>query len=354
MKKYTIASISGDGIGPEIVKSAENVLDVCAEKEGFRLHFEPLLLGGVAIDAVGTPFPKETEQAAKESDAVLLGAVGGPKWDSLSGEMRPESALLQIRKSLGLYANLRPAKLYPALRNACPLNRKLSEKGFDFVIVRELIGGIYFGRRGNYIDSTGKRAFDTMEYGAREIERVAELAFTLAESRRSLVTSVDKANVLDSSRLWREVVCEVAERHPTVMLRHLYVDNAAMQLIRAPSSFDVVLCSNLFGDILSDEASALTGSIGLLCSESRGAGKAALFEPIHGSAPDLAGKDSANPLAMILSGAAMLRYLGETGGAMRIERAVNATLEAGFLTADLTDQNPVSLTRMTQEVIARL
>jgi 3-isopropylmalate dehydrogenase len=341
MKTYRIATVPGDGIGPEVVGAAIEILNLVGGKIGVEFRFTETLAGGRAIDLKGNPLPPETLETCRKSDAVLLGAVGGPKWDHLSGEARPEKALLGLRGGLGLYANLRPATLHPALRSACPLRADIvaddeSGKGIDLVVVRELTGGIYFGPRGRRSRAAVQEAFDTEVYSVVEIRRIAIVAFELARKRRKVLTSVDKANILETSRLWREVVNEVAKDYPDVALDHMYVDNAAMQLIRNPRKFDVILTSNMFGDILTDEASMITGSIGMLPSASLGDGKFGLYEPIHGSAPDIAGKGIANPIATILSAAMMLRLtFGLEEGAAMIEKAVTAVLEAGYRTADI-------------------
>jgi 3-isopropylmalate dehydrogenase len=329
-KKYKIAVIEGDGIGPEIVKEAIKVLDRVAELEGFELEYSHHLLGGVAVDRVGDPCPTETIEGCKNSDAVLFGAIGGPKWDNLPKELRPETGLLKIRKELGLFANLRPAVVFDQLVDSSPLRPEIV-KGVDLLVVRELTGGIYFGTpRGK----SGEEAFNTMRYTREEIERIARVAFENARKRKKKVTSVDKANVLEVSQLWREVVEEISKEYPEVELNHMYVDNAAMQLVRNPRQFDVILTGNIFGDILSDEASMIVGSIGLLPSASIG-GEVGLFEPIHGSAPDIAGQGIANPIATILSAGMMLNYLGEVEGEKRIKRAIQQVLEKGYRTPDL-------------------
>lgn len=334
--EYSIAVIKGDGIGPEIVTEAQRVLERVGEKFGRRFRFTDVLMGGCAIDQTGVPLPDETVRVCKESDGVLLGAVGGPKWDTLPGRLRPEAGLLGIRSALGLYANLRPAVLHPALKDACALRADVAQRGIDLLLVRELTGGIYFGQRGRRQGKTGEEAFDTECYSVFEIERIAQTAFELARLRRRKVTSVDKANVLESSRLWRETVHRVAARYPDVACADLLVDNAAMQLVRDPGQFDVLVTSNLFGDILSDEASMVTGSIGMLPSASLGEGRFGLYEPIHGSAPDIAGQGKANPIATILSAAMLLRYsLRLEKEADAVEDAVTAVLERGLRTPDL-------------------
>ena len=356
--EFKIGLLKGDGIGPEIVDSAVRVLETIGEKYGHTFDFTPYLIGGCAIDATGKPLPEETVTGCLNSDSVLLGAVGGPKWDTLSGDMRPEKALLGIRAAMELFTNLRPAKLYPALKGACPLREDLVEKGFDIMIVRELTGGIYFGERGYREGKFGKEAYDTECYSETEIERIARVACDTAMKRNKKVISIDKANVLESSRLWRKVVHEVAAEYPEVTVSDMLVDNAAMQLVRNPGQFDVAVTSNMFGDILSDEASQLTGSIGMLPSASLGATKRGLYEPIHGSAPDIAGTGKANPIATILSAAMMLRYSFDlTAEADTIEKAVDEVLEAGLRTADLvgdSDVTPLSTDEMTDEIIKRI
>jgi len=333
---YKITVLSGDGIGPEITEQALLVLDAVAKRYGFAVETAEALLGGVAIDKTGTPLPRETIDACLGSHAVLLGAVGGPKWDNPSGTVRPEQGLLGIRAALELFANLRPAIVYPALRSASPLRDEILGDGLDLLVVRELTGGIYFGKRGRSQVDGHPAAFDTEEYSVPEIERIARVAFRLAGKRGNRLCSVDKANVLESSRLWRETVLRVAEDYPEVELSHMYVDNAAMQLVRAPRQFDVIVTNNIFGDILSDEASQITGSIGMLPSASLGATSLGLYGPIHGSAPDIAGKGIANPIATILSVAMMFRYsLEQPEAAVAIEAAVNKVLDSGARTADL-------------------
>ena len=336
MNTYKLTLLKGDGIGPEIVREAVKVLDAAAARYGFALSYTDALMGGCAIDASGTPLPEETVAACKQSDAVLLGAVGGYKWDTLPGNQRPEAGLLGIRSALGLFATLRPAKIYGPLKDACPLRPSIVGDDMDLLVVRELTGGIYFGRRGRDSVDGAESAYDTERYSVPEVERIARVAFDTARRRRGLVHSVDKANVLESSRLWRETVIRVAEEYPDVELRHLYVDNAAMQLVRDPRQFDVIVTSNMFGDILSDEASQIAGSIGMLPSASLGEGTRGLYEPIHGSAPDIAGQDVANPLATILSAAMLLRYsLAETAAADAIEKAVETVLSKGLRTPDI-------------------
>ena len=355
---YNIALVKGDGIGPEIVMSAVQVLKKIGQKFGHDFIFTDYLAGGAAIDATGFPLPEETVEGCKNSDSVLLGAVGGPRWDKLPGELRPEKALLGLRAALGLYTNLRPARLYSALKEECPLRADIVEKGFDLMMVRELTGGIYFGERGRRNGKYGPEAYDTEAYSVMEIERIARAAFDAARKRRRNVISIDKANVLETSRLWRETVHRVAEEYPDVTLSDMLVDNAAMQLVREPSRFDVVVTSNMFGDILSDEASQITGSIGLLPSASLGSGKCGLYEPIHGSAPDIAGMNIANPIATILSAAMMLRYsFSLAAEADCIEAAVDAVLNDGMRTADIVGSSgatPLGCTEMTQAILDRI
>ncbi len=327
MKNYKITVLRGDGIGPEIVDECIKVLDKAGEKYGFKFEYNDQLLGGCAIDATGVPYPKETEAACKASDAVLLGAVGGPKWDTQPGSNRPEAGLLAIRESLGLFANLRPAKIFAPLKDASPIKEEIIGDGLDILIVRELTGGIYFGDRGTYEKDGVEGAYDTERYTEPEIERILRAGFEYAMKRNKKLTCVDKANVLDSSRLWRKVAERVKADYPEVELSYMYVDNCAMQLVRNPRQFDTIVTSNMFGDILSDEASMISGSIGMLASASLAKGTFGLYEPIHGSAPDIAGQQKANPLATILSGAMMLRYtFGESEAANAIEQAVDTAL----------------------------
>ena len=355
--EYNIALVPGDGIGPEIVSSTVKVLEVIAAKFGHTFKFTTYLAGGCAIDEYGEPLPKITIDGCLASDSVLLGAVGGPRWDHLSGNLRPEKALLGLRKELGLYTNLRPASLQPALADACVLRPDIAAKGFDLMIVRELTGGIYFGQRGR--NDAGDAAFDTEAYSVMEIERVARKAFETARKRRKHLTSIDKANVLETSRLWRETVHRLGKTEfPDIQLDDMYVDNAAMQIIRAPSFFDVIVTSNMFGDILSDEASQVTGSIGLLASASLGDSTRGMYEPIHGSAPDIAGKDLANPIATILSAAMMLRYSFDLSDeADHIEQAVSAVLQDGWRTADIKSpgaEDCLSGSQMTEKILEKL
>lgn len=328
MKSYNITLLRGDGIGPEIVAEAVKVLDRTAEKFGFEVKYQEALLGGCAIDETGVPLPKETIDKCKASDSVLLGAVGGYKWDSLPGKNRPEAGLLGIREALGLFANLRPAVIFEPLKDASPLRADIIGGAMDIMIVRELTGGIYFGKRGNFKEDGVEAAYDTEKYNVKEIGRIGRVAFDMAMKRNKKLTSVDKANVLDSSRLWRKTMIELSKEYPEVELNHLYVDNCAMQLVRNPKQFDVIVTSNIFGDILSDEASQISGSIGMLASASLNSSKLGMYEPIHGSAPDIAGQGIANPLATILSVAMMLRYsLNEPKAADAIENAVNEVLK---------------------------
>jgi 3-isopropylmalate dehydrogenase len=356
MMKYNIGLLKGDGIGPEIVDSAVRVLEKIGAKYGHEFVFTPYLIGGIAIDTCGEPLPKETVEGCLASDSVLLGAVGGPKWDTLPGNIRPEKALLGIRAAMGLFTNLRPAKLYPALKGECPLREDIVANGFDMMIVRELTGGIYFGERGMREGKWGEEAYDTECYSRMEIERIAKVAFETARKRRKHVTSIDKANVLESSRLWRKIMHETAERYPDVEYRDMLVDNAAMQLVRNPAQFDVVVTSNMFGDILSDEASQITGSIGMLPSASLGDSTRGLYEPIHGSAPDIAGQHKANPIATILSAAMMLLHsFGLSKESDAIVNAVDAVLNAGYRTADLSHGAPyLSTEEITDKILEQI
>ncbi|MBQ9729715.1 MAG: 3-isopropylmalate dehydrogenase [Clostridia bacterium] len=353
---YKIGLLRGDGIGPEIVDSAVRVLEKIGEKYGHSFSFTPYLIGGAAIDQCGEPLPKETVEGCLASDSVLLGAVGGPKWDGLSGDKRPEKALLGIRAAMGLFTNLRPAKLYPALKADCPLREDIVAQGFDIVIVRELTGGIYFGDRGYRTGKYGEEAFDTEAYSRMEIERIAKVAFETARKRNKKLTSIDKANVLETSRLWRKIVHEMAADYPDVSCSDMLVDNAAMQLVRNPAQFDVIVTSNMFGDILSDEASQITGSIGMLPSASLGDNTCGLYEPIHGSAPDIAGQNKANPIATILSAAMMLLYsFNLAKESQAIVDAVDRVLNDGYRTADLAHGKPsLSTVEMTDKIIEYL
>ena len=341
--EYKIALIPGDGIGPEIVAEAKKVLDRVCEKYSHKFSYTEVLLGGASIDAHGVPLTEEAIAQAKASDAVLMGSIGGDAktspWYKLEPSRRPEAGLLAIRKALNLFANLRPAYLYNELRDACPLRDEIIGDGFDMIIVRELTGGLYFGARKTTEENGVRTAVDTLSYNENEIRRIAIKAFEIARKRRNKVTSVDKANVLDSSRLWRSVVEDVAKDYPDVTLEHMLVDNCAMQLVRDPKQFDVILTENMFGDILSDEASMVTGSIGMLSSASLNETKLGLYEPSHGSAPDIAGQNKANPIATILSAAMMLRYsLDLDKEADAVETAVQKVLTAGYRTGDIMSE----------------
>ena len=358
---YKIAVIPGDGIGPEIVAEAQKVLDAAGRKYGFSLEYQELLMGGASIDVNGVPLTEETILAAKNSDAVLMGSIGGDAktspWYQLASELRPEAGLLKIRKELNLFANVRPAYLYEELKAACPLRDEIIGDGFDMVIMRELTGGLYFGERYTTEENGVRKAVDTLSYDEKEIRRIAIKGFEIARKRRKKVTSVDKANVLDSSRLWRSVVEEVAKDYPDVTLEHMLVDNCAMQLVRDPKQFDVILTENMFGDILSDEASMVTGSIGMLSSASLNETKFGLYEPSHGSAPDIAGKNIANPIATILSAAMMLRYsLDLDDAAAGIEAAVKQVLADGYRTGDIFSEGckKVGTVEMGDLIAARI
>ncbi len=350
---YNIALLKGDGIGPEIVDSAVRVLEAVSKKFGHSFAFTSYDIGGIAIDKHGIPLPEETVKGCLEADSVLLGAVGGPKWDNLPGDKRPEKALLGIRAAMNLFTNLRPAKLYPALSGECPLRADIVESGFDIMIVRELTGGIYFGERGMREGKYGEEAYDTECYSRMEIERIARVAFETARKRSKKLTSIDKANVLETSRLWRKIVHEIAAEYPDVECNDMLVDNAAMQLVRNPAQFDVIVTSNMFGDILSDEASQITGSIGMLPSASLNETTKGLYEPIHGSAPDIAGQNKANPIATILSAAMMLLYsFGLSKESEAIVAAVDKVLAAGYRTADLAHgADYLSTTEITDKII---
>ncbi len=356
-----LSVIKGDGIGPEIVTQAMRVLDAVAEKYGHTIHYTQLLMGGASIDVHGIPLTDETIAIAKASDAVLMGSIGGDTttspWYKLPPDKRPEAGLLKIRKSLGLFANLRPAYLYSELADACPLKESTGQAGFDMMIMRELTGGLYFGARQTVVENGVRKATDTLTYDENEIRRIAIKGFEIAMKRRKKVTSVDKANVLDSSRLWRAVVNEVAKDYPEVTLEHMLVDNCAMQLVKNPAQFDVVLTENMFGDILSDEASMITGSIGMLSSASLNDSKFGLYEPSHGSAPDIAGMDIANPIATILSAAMMLRYSFDLDKeADAIEAAVQKALTDGYRTGDIMSQGmtKVGCSEMGQIIAANI
>jgi 3-isopropylmalate dehydrogenase len=355
MKKANLVLLPGDGIGPEIVAEAKKVLERVASRFGHSFSFTSHLIGGAAIDATGGSLPQETVDACKASDAILLGAVGGPKWDDPRAKVRPEQGLLAIRQTLGLYANLRPVRVHPALSDASPIKPERVE-GTDILFVRELTGGLYFGKP-RLREKVGDkiRAVDTLEYTDEEVRRVVRLALKLASGRRKLLTSVDKANVLESSRLWREVTIEVCKEDPSVRLEHQLVDSCAMRLVTAPKSFDVVVTENMFGDILTDEAAVLAGSLGLLPSASLGDGTRGLYEPIHGSAPDIAGKGIANPLGTIASAAMLLRHsLGLEEEARLVEGAIDAALTAGARTADMNTPKPISTSEMGAQVLSRL
>ena len=351
--EYKLAVIPGDGIGPDVVEQTLLVLDKVGEKFGHTFHYQKVLAGGCAIDATGACLPQETIDVCKASDAVLLGAVGGWKWDTLPGDQRPERALLGLRKALGLFANLRPALLVEQLADASPLKPEILAGGLDIVVVRELTGGIYFGEKGFKDTDLGPAAYDVEQYAEEEVRRIAKVAFDMAMKRSKHVTSVDKANVLESSRLWRRVVAEVAQDYPEVTLDNLYVDNAAMQLVRNPRQFDVIVTSNIFGDILSDEASQITGSIGMLPSASLAKGNFGMYEPVHGSAPDIAGQDKANPSAILMAFAMMLNDLGMTDKADKLNAAIQAQVAEGkVITADIG--GTAGTKEFTQAVIARL
>jgi 3-isopropylmalate dehydrogenase len=338
--KYSITLLPGDGIGPEIMAVTVEVLKVVAQQCDLEFEFQEALIGGAAIDATGNPLPPETVEMCRKSDSVLLAAIGGYKWDNLPREQRPETGLLGIRAALGLFANLRPATILPQLIDASSLKREVVE-GVDIMVVRELTGGIYFGQpKGIFTSETGeKRGVNTMVYSESEIDRIARVAFETAQKRQKRLCSVDKANVLDVSQLWRDRLIKMSAEYPDVELTHMYVDNAAMQLVRNPKQFDTIVTGNLFGDILSDAAAMLTGSIGMLPSASLGSDRPGLFEPVHGSAPDIAGQDKANPLAQILSAAMMLRYgLNEPIAASKIESAVLKVLDLGYRTGDIMSE----------------
>ena len=357
MNQYKIVILPGDGIGPEITNVTKKLLVKVSNKYDFELKFEEHLIGGQAIDETGSPLPESTLQACKQSDAVLLAAIGNPRFDKYPREQRPETGLLQLRAGLELFANIRPVKISPSLIDSSSLKPEII-KNVDLIVVRELTGGIYFGNPKGRIDTKdGQRAFNTMTYTSKEIERITKIAFEISSNRNKKLCSVDKANVLDVSQLWREEVNKMALNFPSVELSHLYVDNAAMQLIKDPCQFDVILTGNLFGDIISDEAAMLTGSIGMLPSASLQSDGPGLYEPVHGSAPDIAGKDKANPIAMILSAAMMLKIgLKQDQAANELERAVNNVLEEGFRTSDLVkkDNFELSCTQMGEKILTAL
>ena len=359
--ELNITCIPGDGIGPEIVAEAKKVLDAVADRYGHTIHYTDILMGGASIDVHGVPLTDEAIAAAKSADAVLMGSIGGDTttspWYKLPPNLRPEAGLLAIRKALNLFANLRPAILYNELRGACPLKEEISAAGFDMMIMRELTGGLYFGERKTTEENGVRKAVDTLVYDENEIRRIAIKGFDIAMKRRKKVTSVDKANVLDSSRLWRNVVEEVAKGYPEVTLEHMLVDNCAMQLVKNPAQFDVILTENMFGDILSDEASMVTGSIGMLASASLNDTKFGLYEPSHGSAPDIAGKDVANPIATVLSAAMMLRYSFDLDKeADAIEDAVKQVLKDGYRTVDIMSDgcNQVGCKQMGNLLVERI
>lgn len=351
--KFNIILAPGDGVGPEVVAGAVRVLDRVGEVFGHQFNYDTILVGGASTDATGVPLTEDAIARARGGDAVLFGAVGGPAWDHAAAELRPERAILGLRKALEAYINLRPGLLFASLRGASPIKDELLGQGFDIMVVRELTGGIYFGEKGTRQGPHGTEAYDVEVYSEMEVRRIAKKAFELAMTRKKRVVSVDKANVLESSRLWRKTVEEVAKDYPEVALSHLYIDNAAMQVIRDPGQFDVMLTSNIFGDILSDEISMLTGSIGLLPSASMGADKRGIYEPIHGSAPDIAGQGKANPIGTILSAAMLLEFsLGLAKEARAIRQAVEATLEEGWQTADI--RRPTGTVLSTDELCDKI
>ena len=357
MSNFNIAVVAGDGIGPEVMEQNIRVLDKVGQKFGHSFKYEYVKGGGCAIDEFGEPLPQHTIDVCKASDSVLLGAVGGWKWDTLPGDKRPERALLGLRGELGLFANLRPATLHEALKDACPLKPEFVQDGVDIMVVRELTGGMYFGEKGRKQTDMGEAAYDVEQYSVKEVERITRTAFEIARKRKKHLTNVDKQNVLESSRLWRSTVLEVAKDYPDVELDHLYVDNASMQLIMRPSTFDVIVTGNIFGDILSDEASQLTGSIGMLPSASLGEGSLGMYEPVHGSAPDIAGKNIANPIATILSGAMMLKYsFGLQDESKVIEDAVAKVLNNGYRTGDIMSEGMKKLgcVEMADAILAEI
>ncbi len=354
--KARITLLPGDGIGPEIIDAARQVLEAVAKKYGHTFSFSTHLIGGIAIDETGVPLPDDTIVACRSADAVLLGAVGGPKWDDPTATVRPEQGLLGMRKALKLFANVRPVKLFHGLEGASPLKPERL-RGVDLVFIRELTGGIYFGEpKGKETKNGVRRGFDTMVYDETEIRRIVELAFTVARKRKRLVTSIDKANVLATMQVWREIATEVGKENPDVKLEHQLVDSAAMRLVTDPASFDVIVSGNMFGDILSDEGAVLTGSLGLLPSASLGEGSLGVYEPIHGSAPDIAGEGIANPLGTILSAAMLLRHsLGLDSEAKAVEDAVQKVLDSGLRTADLSGgQRSLGTNEMTNAVVAAI
>ena len=356
-RNHRIAVLAGDGIGPEVMREALKVLDAAGARFGFTLERTEALVGGAAIDAEGTPLPEATIAACDKADAILFGSVGGPKWEGMTGDKRPEKGLLRLRAGMGLYANNRPAKIWPQLADASPLKKEIVDKGIDFIVVRELIGGVYFGEHKTIEQNGEKVAIDSMPYSEHEIERIGRIGFETAMKRRKKLTCVDKANVLDTSRLWRAVMHRLQAEYPEVEYSEMFVDNCAMQICKNPSQFDVIVTENMFGDILSDEASEITGSIGMVPSSSLGATTCGLYEPIHGSAPDIAGQDVVNPIACILSAAMMLRYsFGMAAEADAIESAVNAVLDAGLRTADMMADGctKVGCTAMGDAILERI
>lgn len=353
----TIALIPGDGIGPEIISQAVRVLDRVAEAYGHNFAYSTVAMGGNAIDAFGDPLPEAELQKCLASDSVLLGAVGGPKWNNVPGPMRPEKGLLRLRAGMEVYSNNRPAKIWPQLAAASPLKQEIVDNGIDFIIVRELIGGIYFGKHETMTENGESVAIDELRYSESEIRRIGRIGFETARKRRKKLCSVEKSNVLDSSRLWKKVLHELTEEYPDVTLTDMLVDNCAMQIVKDPSQFDVIVTENMFGDILSDEASMITGSIGMIPSSSLGEGSCGLYEPIHGSAPDIAGKDIANPIGTILAAAMMLRYSFDmTKEADAIENAVSAALDNGLRTADIAapGEKTIGCKEMGQAIVDRI
>ncbi len=353
----TIALIYGDCASPEIVRQAVRVLDKIADKYNHTFTYTRAYMGGEAIDKFGDPLPAAELEKCKAADSVLLGAIGGPKWEGLPGDRRPEKGLLRLRAGMGLYANNRPARIWPQLADASPLKKSIVDQGIDFIVVRELIGGVYFGEHKTFTQDGEKVAVDTMPYTEHEIERIGRIGFETAMKRRKKLTCVDKANVLDTSRLWRAVMHRLQAEYPEVEYNEMFVDNCAMQICKNPAQFDVIVTENMFGDILSDEASEITGSIGMVPSSSLGQGSCGLYEPIHGSAPDIAGQDIVNPIACILSAAMMLRYsFSMPAEADAIEAAVNAVLDAGFRTADMMADGctKVGCTAITDEILKRI
>lgn len=355
--QFQIAVVKGDGIGPEIVTEAIKVLEMLGTKFNHKFIFQQVLAGGCSIDANGVPLTEETVEICKAADSVLLGAVGGPKWDTQPSANRPEKALLGLREKLGLFVNLRPATMYRALADACPIKKEIIGDGFDILVCRELTGDVYFGQHGRRQSDLGETGFDDMNYSVTEVERIGRRGFEMAMKRRKKLCSVDKANVLETSRVWRETMHKLKAEYPEVEYSDMYVDNAAMQLVRNPGQFDVIVTGNLFGDILSDEASMITGSIGMLPSASIGASGRGMYEPIHGSAPDIAGKGIANPIATILSCAMMLRYsFNLSDEAQMIETAVQKTLDMGCRTADIakSGEKVLSTTQMGEQILKNM